>query len=182
MYLKSNYIKIILFFLSLSSLLLAKPLKDITLQLQWKHQFEFAGFYAAEAQGYYRDIGLNVKFKEYQGQNITDIVLEGKATFGIGSPGIIADYIEGKPILFVANFFKQSPLVLLTQKNIDTLSKLANKQVMGLTDTVKNITILTMLEKFHITAKNLHFITKSNSDIANFILGKIDATIYKIFT
>ncbi|MCP4285522.1 MAG: ABC transporter substrate-binding protein, partial [Gammaproteobacteria bacterium] len=40
-------------------------LKKVSLQLQWKHQFEFAGFYAAKEKGFYREAGLNVTFREY---------------------------------------------------------------------------------------------------------------------
>ena len=32
----------------------------ITLQLRWYHQFQFAGYYMALEQGYYRDAGLDV--------------------------------------------------------------------------------------------------------------------------
>jgi len=47
------------------SLLVAKPLDKIFLQLQWKHQFEFAGFYAAYEKSYYQQAGLDVEFIEY---------------------------------------------------------------------------------------------------------------------
>ncbi len=51
-------------------------LEKVTLQLEWKHQFEFAGFYAAIEQGYYKDIGLEVEVREFkEGINITDEVL-----------------------------------------------------------------------------------------------------------
>ncbi|MBE0648068.1 MAG: hypothetical protein IH596_09810, partial [Bacteroidales bacterium] len=30
----------------------------VKLQLKWKHQFQFAGYYAAIEQGYYRDEGF----------------------------------------------------------------------------------------------------------------------------
>ena len=31
----------------------------VVLQLKWEHQFQFAGFYAADWQGFYRDAGLD---------------------------------------------------------------------------------------------------------------------------
>lgn len=34
---------------------------QISLQLRWKHAFQFAGYYAAVEQGYYRDHGLDVR-------------------------------------------------------------------------------------------------------------------------
>ena len=38
----------------------AVALQKISLQLVWKHQFEFAGFYAAIEKGFYRSQGLEV--------------------------------------------------------------------------------------------------------------------------
>lgn len=49
----------IFFTLFLNSYLFAiqtNPLEKVSLQLEWKHQFEFAGFYAAVEKGYYKDI------------------------------------------------------------------------------------------------------------------------------
>ena len=76
-----NYKLIILLLFPL--LLLSAPQK-INVQLDWKHQFEFAGLYAAKSQGYYKDIGLDVDFKESTKDiNIADKVLESKADFGV---------------------------------------------------------------------------------------------------
>ncbi|HEA66545.1 MAG TPA: hypothetical protein ENI07_06975 [Desulfobacterales bacterium] len=38
--------------------------ETVILQLRWFHQFQFAGYYAAVEQGYYRDVGLDVIIKE----------------------------------------------------------------------------------------------------------------------
>ena len=46
----------------------AQPLTEVTLQLRWRHQFQFAGYYAAIAKGYYRDVGLNVSLIEADGR------------------------------------------------------------------------------------------------------------------
>ncbi len=35
-------------------------LDSVTLQLKWKHQFQFAGYYAAKEKGFYKDAGLEV--------------------------------------------------------------------------------------------------------------------------
>lgn len=39
-------------------------LEKVSLQIAWKHQFEFAGFYAAIEKGYYKDVGLALEIKE----------------------------------------------------------------------------------------------------------------------
>jgi len=49
---------IIICFLVISSLY-AKD-KKVILQLKWKHQFQFAGYYAALHKGYYKEEGLDV--------------------------------------------------------------------------------------------------------------------------
>ncbi|MEA3521822.1 MAG: ABC transporter substrate-binding protein [Campylobacterota bacterium] len=150
-------------------------LEPITLQLQWKHQFEFAGFYVAKEMGYYKDIGLDVSFKEYEKDiDIVDEVLDGNAHYGLSYSSIIAQYLNGKPIVFIANFFKQSPLVLITQKNIKKLSDLKNKKVMGISNSIDNITLVMMLEKFNISMQDIQTIPPSfNLDM--FINKKIAA-------
>ena len=50
-------------------LLLARPawaLTPVTLQLKWTHTFQFAGYYAAQIRGYYREAGLDVTLREAQ--------------------------------------------------------------------------------------------------------------------
>ena len=81
----------LIFILLFSTLLLASSQK-ISVQLEWKHQFEFAGFYAAIQNGYYEDIGLEVELREYEdGINISDEVINKKATFGVSSSSLILD-------------------------------------------------------------------------------------------
>ena len=36
----------------------AEDLKKVSVQLLWKHQFEFAGFYMAKEKGFYKDVGI----------------------------------------------------------------------------------------------------------------------------
>lgn len=36
------------------------PKTEINVQLKWRHQFQFAGYYAAIEQGFYRQNGLIV--------------------------------------------------------------------------------------------------------------------------
>ncbi len=38
----------------------AAALDTVSIQLKWKHQFQFAGYYQAVEQGFYRDAGLAV--------------------------------------------------------------------------------------------------------------------------
>ena len=51
-------------------------LTPVTLQLQWVAQAQFAGYYAAVDQGYYRDAGLDVEILE----GAVDVVLGNDAS------------------------------------------------------------------------------------------------------
>ncbi len=150
-------------------------LENITLQLQWKNQFEFAGFYAAKEKGFYKDAGLYVKFKELQkGEDIVSEVLNGDAQYGLAYSSIIADYMNGKPVVLIANFFKQSPLVLITQKDIKLLSDLKGKRMMGLSNSIHNMTLLAMLEKFDIKLSDVKAVPE-DFNIDDFIDKRVDA-------
>ena len=170
------FIKLLLLF-CLSLVLSAedKKLQEVTLQLQWKHQFEFAGFYAAIEKGFYKDVGLDVKLIEFdKDQDITQEVLNGNADYGLSYSSIIADYYNGEPLVFMANFFKQSPIVLITQKEITTPRELKGKKIMGLSDSIHSITLLSMLDKFDVKMKDIKNV-KTNFRLDDFINKKVDA-------
>ena len=58
----------------------APKLTNITLQLKWVPQAQFAGYYAASLKGFYKDAGLNVTLKN-GGPNIIpeQVVASGQA-------------------------------------------------------------------------------------------------------
>ena len=173
-----NFFKLtilILLFLHTSLHSKNESLGKVTLQLQWKHQFEFAGFYAAKEKGFYADAGLDVTFVEFdKNKNITDEVLNGNAQYGLTYSSIIAEYLDDKPLILLANFFKQSPLVLVAQADIKTPAGLKGKKVMGLSDSIDGVTLLTMLDKFNIHLEDIHNIPASFK-IDDFVNKKIDA-------
>jgi len=69
----------------------------VTLQLKWTHSFQFAGYYAAQEQGYYRDAGLTVSIKEAQsGVDPVKEVVEGKAEYGTGSSSLLLERKAGQ--------------------------------------------------------------------------------------
>ena len=149
--------------------------QKIKLQLQWQHQFEFAGFYAAKEKGFYKDLGLDVDFIEFNPKtNIVDEVLNGNADYGLTYSSLFADYMQGKPLVFVSNFFKQSPLVIVTQKNIHTPADLKGKKVMGLLDSSHKDLILGMLDRFDVKSTDLQNITREFT-LDSFINKEVDA-------
>ena len=152
-----------------------QALEKVTLQLQWKHQFEFAGFYAAKEKGFFQDAGLDVTFVEFdETKNITDEVINGNSEYGLTYSSIIAEYLNGKPLVLLANFFKQSPLVLVTHPDIKTPADLKGKRVMGVSDSIHNLTLLTMMHKFGVSYDDVVNIPASFS-LDDFSNKKVDA-------
>lgn len=78
----------------------------IDVQLRWKHQFQFAGYYAAIAQGYYREEGLDVRLHE-GGPNVTPVeeVLSGRAQYGEANSELLYARLHGKPLVALAVIF-----------------------------------------------------------------------------
>src|SRR4029077_15935085 len=57
----------------------AAALDSVSMQLKWKHQFQFAGYYQALEQGFYRDAGLDVPIREGgPGIDVAETVASGK--------------------------------------------------------------------------------------------------------
>lgn len=111
----------------------ASALEKVTLQLKWMHQFQFAGYYAAEQQGYYRDAGLNVTINQATtGIDPVQEVVNGKADYGVGSSSLLLMRNAGKPVVTLAVIFQHSPYVLLTRDSSasQTIHSLGGKRLM----------------------------------------------------
>ena len=114
--------------------LAGKPgLDKVTLQLQWTHQFQFAGYYAAKKKGFYRDAGLDVELLELKpGVDSVQEVADGRADFGVGETSLLLARQEGKPVVVLANIFQHSALALAMRHegSIDPVHTLKGKRVM----------------------------------------------------
>jgi two-component system, cell cycle sensor histidine kinase and response regulator CckA len=109
---------------------LAEPL---SLQLKWHHQFQFAGYYAAEAKGFYTAEGLEVRILEGGTERPPiDAVLRGSASFGVGDADVLLARLKGAPLVLCAAIFQHSPYVLLSlrARGIRTPSDLVGARVM----------------------------------------------------
>jgi signal transduction histidine kinase len=115
----------------------AKAQDSIFIQLKWRHQFQFAGYYAAVNKGYFKELGLNVYLRE-GGPHVISVneIEKGRAQYAVSSSEIISDYISGKPLSVITVFFQHSPYVLLTSSNsnIKRPSDLIDKRVMAAND------------------------------------------------
>lgn len=107
--------------------------EKVSLQLLWKHQFEFAGFYMAKEKGFYKDAGLEVEIKEFGFDiNIVDDVLLGTTDIGIGRSSLILDKLNGKNIVLLSAIYQSSPYVLISKQRPDLINieDFKNKKIM----------------------------------------------------
>ncbi len=108
--------------------LTAHALETVTLQLNWKHQFQFAGYYVAIERGYFRDAGFDVTLRELgAGEDPVDLVLAGKADYGVAASELALHRGRGRPIVAMAAIIQNSPLVLLVnRKKVSSIEALNN--------------------------------------------------------
>ncbi len=107
--------------------------EKVILQLAWKHQFQFAGYYAAYVKGYYEEAGLDVIVMEGgEGRFAREEVLSGRAEYGVAGAELILHRIEKEPFVVLASIFQHSPSILLTRgdSKIEHPQDLIAKRVM----------------------------------------------------
>ena len=146
------------------SFLYSNELTPISIQLKWKHQFQFAGFYVAKELGIYEKYGLDVNFKEFDGKfDPLNTVLTNQNNFGIDDSSLIYHKLNGADIVAIFSVFKSSPIALFTQKELDTLTSLKNKNIEFAKNEISNISINAILKSqdIHVNAKEHTFYSKS---------------------
>ena len=111
----------------------AGALTPVTLQLQWLAQAQFAGYYAAAAQGYYKDEGLDVTIKEAGADTVPiKSVAAGDADYAISwVPKVLGSIEQGVNVTDVAQIFERSGTTQISfkGKNITKPADLKGKKV-----------------------------------------------------
>lgn len=116
----------------------APPPDEVSMQFSWINTIEFAGFYLAEAEGYYADENLNVDLLDGgfddDGNYIDpiDVVLSGEADFGDQDAGILLEArADGAPLVAIASIYQRHPLafISLAERNIERPEDLAGNTV-----------------------------------------------------
>ena len=128
----------------------------VSLQLKWKNSFQFAGFYMAKEKGFYKDVGLDVTFKELNNNtNLVKTVVDGNATYGVGDSALIYYRLKGKPVVLMMPILKNSPLALLTTKDVHSLADFKSDKILINKFSLKSPAILSMLHVSNINMDKL---------------------------
>ena len=105
--------------------------QDVTLQLKWVTQAQFAGYYVAKDKGFYDEEGLNVTIKP-GGPDIapTQVIAGGGADVVVEwMPAALAAREKGLPLVNIAQPFKSSGMMLtcLKETGITSPAEFADK-------------------------------------------------------
>ena len=97
----------------------AQAADKVTVQLKWVPQAQFAGYYVAQAKGFYKEAGLDVTIKP-GGPDISPVqVIAGKSADAIVNwmPDALAAREAGVPLVNIAQIFDRSGLMLTCKKS-----------------------------------------------------------------
>lgn len=159
-------------------------LLKVRVQLKWFHQYQFAGFYAALEQGYFRRAGLDVELIEGNPEvDLARVVVDGGAEFGVGNSSLLIDFNRGLPVVAVAAIFQHSPFVILarTDPQIRTVKDLEGRTLMGESHSAE---VTAYLKKAGVDLGRVHQVIHSGSvkSLAASGAERVDATTAYIST
>jgi NitT/TauT family transport system substrate-binding protein len=111
----------------------ANAADDVTIQLKWVTQTQFAGYYVAQDKGFYEEEGLNVTIKA-GGPDIgpMGILAGGGADVAVDwMPSALAAREKGFPAVNIAQPFKSSGMMLVCRKDrgVNSISDLKGKNL-----------------------------------------------------
>jgi diguanylate cyclase (GGDEF)-like protein/PAS domain S-box-containing protein len=151
-------------------------IEKVDLQLGWKHQFQYAGFYIAKEYGFYQEVDLNVNIKEFDHSvDIVNEVVSGHTNFGVGKSSLLIERHNGKPVVALAALYQSSPSVLVTTNPaFKTLKDIRSKKIMVTEDAVRSASINSMLLSSGISGNDF-VLQKHSFNLNDLIEGKTDA-------
>lgn len=145
-----------------------RPLEKVVLQLKWLHQFQFAGYYAAQKEGYFREAGLDVDIRQrdLRKNNIRQVI-DGDAQYGVADSILFLYLAKKAPIKIVAPIFQHSPQVFFTLKSsgLDSPYKLGGKRVAFYKQDTDGFATLAMMQQLKVTPLYERIVNKTDPNI-----------------
>lgn len=150
-------------------------LYPVTLRLQWLLQTQFAGYYVAREKGYYREVGLDVRFKEGgYGKNSLASVSEGIEEFGIRWIFDLMPQLD--KVIILANILKDTGLFFVAKKGsgISSVRDFAGRKV-SIWFTGNEYQLYLMLDRVGLRKEDVSIVAQ-HFDLNQFIKGEVDVT------
>jgi NitT/TauT family transport system substrate-binding protein len=152
-------------------------LAPLSVRLTWLHQAQFAGFYLASDQGFYKALGLSVDLKpggiEYPS---IKMVSAGSDEIGVaGADQVVLARSKGVPVVALAAMYQKSPVVLfsLKQSGITSPKDLIGKRVGIKYGDTTELTVRALLRKEGISDRDIKEVSVSY-DPSPLIQGRVD--------
>ncbi|KKM61448.1 hypothetical protein LCGC14_1531640 [marine sediment metagenome] len=150
----------------------SRALSPVKIQLQWKHQFQFAGIYAAKEKGFYRQAGLDVEIIN----GVThpfDEVESGEVAFGLSGSGLIVEYMKGRPFIALGATFQQSPYIWLVRADSGIYS-VADFKDRTVTHQSFSDDLTAIFLKQNVNLNTINFVNSTGSDLESLLSGNVD--------
>ncbi len=152
-------------------------LTPVKLQLQWVAQAQFAGYYAAVDQGYYKAEGLDVTIVE-GGPDIVpqDVLSAGDVDYAISwVPKVLGSIEQGAKITNVAQIFERSATTQISFKDKAITSPAAFKgRNIGSWGYGNEWELFAGMQKEGVAVSDITLVTQA-FDMNGFLAGDIDA-------
>lgn len=148
-----------------------------SLRLKWLPQTQFAGFYVAQAKGYYKDEGIDLTINPGGPNLLTEnLVASGTDTFGLsgGTDSVFAARDKSLPIVSIGIAHQLTPFVFVVRKDgpIKTLEDFRGKNITAWY-TGANYVLLGMLANKGIAQDQVNMQPQQVS-ITPFVDGSVD--------
>lgn len=131
----------------------AQKLVPVKVQLKWFPQAQFAGFFVAQAKGYYKAEGLDVQFLPTGDQSPIQTVATGTADFGTTwITDLLTARQQGIPVVHIAQLFQKSGYTLVSLKSagLKTPADFKGKRV-GVWPSGNEYPAVALLKKYGLT-------------------------------
>ena len=145
----------------------ADGLTPVTLMLNWTPNNHHAGIYLAQARGWYREAGIDLKIVEPSQAGTDAIVATGGADFGISqSESLLPARAEGAPIVSIATLlpYNDSSLMALGDRGISRPRDLAGKRYGGYGGALETQLVKTLVACDGADPESVAFVEVGNID------------------
>ena len=161
--------------------LFSKESINVSIQLPWKYQFQFAGYIIAKEKGYYKDVNLEVDIREIDFKlPPRKAVLSKKADFAIANSQVLLENLNnGADITYLFAMAQATPLILSSvEKNgIKKLEDLKGKKFLKYADFDNEASLLSMIQSVGLKLSDLEIVNAKLDTLDEITDGTADVCI-----
>jgi NitT/TauT family transport system substrate-binding protein len=154
------------------------PPRALKVQLDWLHTIEYAGFYMAEANGYFAEENLSVEFISSDGSiSPTNALSSGEVEFAVtGADTLLRARESGEDLVAFATIYQRLPLAFmsLAENNILVPADLVGKTIMLSMDRTSEYAFRAMIQVAGIDISTINLVPREVFDEAPLLNHEVD--------